>query len=60
MVTEAPGRRPETATTQRLTSEKVARMLRRADIVLTRGNGLVSRLIRRFTDSHWNHVAIVS
>ena len=34
-------------------------MLQRADILLTRGSGLQSRLIRWATRSHWNHVAVV-
>jgi hypothetical protein len=34
-------------------------MLNRADIILTHGGGLTSRVIRRFTRSYWNHAAIV-
>ena len=42
-----------------LRTQQVAAMLQRADILLTRGSGLQSRLIRWATRSHWNHVAVV-
>lgn len=41
------------------TTGDVAAKLERADILLTRGNGLMSSLIRYGTRSHWNHVAMV-
>lgn len=37
----------------------VATLFERADIILIRGNGLISLLIRWATRSYWNHVAIV-
>lgn len=45
--------------TDALTTEEVAGLLNRADIVLTRGGGLASAVIRQFTQSYWNHAAIV-
>jgi len=42
-----------------LTTVEVAASLERADILLTHGKGLTSTLIRRFTNSHWSHTAIV-
>ncbi len=42
-----------------LTTAKVRAMLNRADIILTRGGGLTSYVIRWLTQSYWNHVAIV-
>ncbi len=47
------------APTAGLTTPEVANRLNRADIILTRGGGPVSHLIRRFTQSYWNHAAIV-
>lgn len=42
-----------------LSTEAVAGLLNRADIVLTRGGGVASAAIRWFTKSYWNHAAIV-
>lgn len=42
-----------------LTTEEVSRSLERADIILTRGRGIVAWLIRWATRSHWNHAALV-
>lgn len=42
-----------------VTTEDVARSFKKADILLTRGRGLVSRAIRFGTRSYWNHVVIV-
>lgn len=50
---------PNATPTAALTTDQVAVELRRADIILTRGGGLPSWVIRRFTKSHWNHAAIV-
>jgi hypothetical protein len=49
----------EEVPTAALTTEKVRAMLNRADIILTRGGGLTSYVIRWLTQSYWNHVAIV-
>ena len=46
-------------TTPSLTTEDVAGHLERADIILTRGQGLVAWLIRWATRSYWNHVAVI-
>ena len=59
MVRETSNNEPEPAPTAALTTAEVACMLNRADIILTRGGGLVSRVIQRFTGSHWNHAAMV-
>lgn len=45
--------------TAAVTTDDVAAMLSRADIILTRGGGLTSYVIRWFTKSYWNHAAIV-
>ena len=45
--------------TATLTTDQVANLLERADIVLTHDRGLVASLIRWATRSHWNHVALV-
>jgi len=42
-----------------LTTAEVAASLERADILLTHGKGPTSILIRRFTNSHWSHTAMV-
>ena len=42
-----------------LTTNEIAKLLQRADIIVTHGRGLMSRLIRFGTRSYWNHVAIV-
>ena len=42
-----------------LTTNEVAELLQRADIILTRGQGVVAWLIRWATRSYWNHVAVI-
>jgi hypothetical protein len=59
MERETDSNEPQSAPAGALTSEDVETMLNRADIILTRGGGLTSRVIRWFTDSYWNHAAIV-
>lgn len=59
MVRESSNNEPEPAPTAALTSKDVERRLSRADIILTRSGGLASRVIRQFTQSYWNHAAIV-
>jgi hypothetical protein len=56
---ESRSNEPASAPATALTSEGVEAMLRRADIILTRGGGPTSWVIRKFTRSHWNHAAIV-
>ncbi len=56
---ETGSNEPQSVPAGALTSEDVETMLNRADIILTHGGGLVSRVIRRFTRSYWNHAAIV-
>ncbi len=56
---ETSSNEPQSAPPDALTTDQVAVKLRRADIILTRGGGLVSRVIQRFTGSHWNHAAMV-
>ena len=45
--------------TTALTTIEVAGLLQRADIILTRGQGIVAWLIRWATRSYWNHVAVI-
>ena len=56
---ETGSNEPQSVPAGALTSEDVETMLNRADMILTRGGGLTSRVIRWFTDSYWNHAAIV-
>jgi len=56
---ETSSNQPESAPTGALTSKDVEAKLNRADIILTRGGGLSSYVIRRFTQSYWNHAALV-
>jgi hypothetical protein len=59
MVQERKSNKPEPVSAPALTKDKVAVMLHRADIILTHGGGPTSRVIRWFTQSYWNHAAIV-
>jgi hypothetical protein len=56
---ETGSNEPQSAQAAAPTSKQVAVELKRADIILTHGGGPVSSTIRRFTGSHWNHVAMV-